>query len=461
MGAFTNSEQEAWAEASFGQADLGDRRRTRRAVLLAASMLRHPAASLPRQTGAWSATKAGYRFFDQEAVTLEALQTPHWQATREEARTRDVVLMIEDTSELDYTFHWDTEGLGPIGNGKGRGFLLHSTMAVDPDGVGEVLGLAYQMVFCREPQPQKKTETRTERKHRKRESHIWPTSVREVGASGTASRWILVADRGADTFETLEACEETRTDFLIRVAQSRRAALGHKADQPSGQLLDLARSLPASTSKDLALRARPKRKQRVAKLSIAFSDVTIFAPWLSDRKDGPLRCWLVRVWEENPPPKEDPIEWILLTSVSVKSKPMAVTMTDWYAMRWLVEEYHKCLKTGCSVEKRQLQEADRLKGCIGMLAVVAVRLLQLKLLAKAQPDLPAMKCAPRQHVEILAAYRQCSPQGWTVYEFWREVAKLGGFLGRKSDGEPGWQTLWRGWQQLDLMTLGAQLVTRQ
>ena len=132
MGAGAVSEAEVWAEEHFGQVELGDRRRTKRVVSLAASMLSHPAASLPRQTGNWSATKASYRLFNREAVTLEALQNPHWQATRHEAQRRGVVLMIQDTSELDYTFHWNTEGLEPIGNGKGRGFLLHSTLAVDP-----------------------------------------------------------------------------------------------------------------------------------------------------------------------------------------------------------------------------------------------------------------------------------------------------------------------------------------
>lgn len=448
-----------WAESNFGQTDLGDRRRTRRAVSLAASMLRHPAASLPRQAGTWAAAKASYRLFDQDAVTLDALQSAHWEFTRDEARRRNVVLMIEDTTELDYTYRGETEGLGPIGNGKGRGFLLHSTLAVDPRGTGEVLGLAYQMMLRRVPRD--KRETRTQRKQRQRESHVWPTSVRSVGASESKSRWIFVGDRAADSFETFEACEETDTDFLIRVAQNRRAALGHKADQPTGQLLDLVRSLPTSSSKELSIRTRPHRKKRVAKLSVAFSEVSVFAPWLNDRKVGPLRCWLVRVWEENPPPNEDAIEWVLLTSIAVESKESAVTVTDYYSMRWLVEEYHKCLKTGCSVEQRQLQTADRLEGCIGLLAVVAVRLLQLKLIAKSKPDSPAMKCAPREHVEVLAAFRGCSPQSWSVHEFWREVAKLGGFLGRKGDGEPGWQTLWRGWQQLDYMTLGARLVTRK
>jgi len=122
-----------------------------------------------------------------------------------------------------------------------------------------------------------------------------------------------------------------------------------------------------------------------------------------------------------------------------------------------VEEYHKCLQTGGVVERRQLQHADRLEAGIGMLAIVAVRLPQLKLRAKAEPDRPALQAASAEHARVLAAYRGRSAESWTVREFWREVAKLGGFLGRKSDRDPGWQTLWRGWQKLDLMTIGANL----
>lgn len=444
-----------WARQQFGEVELGDVRRTNRAVALAAGMARHPAASLPGQTGSWAGTKAAYRLFSQEEVTLDTLESPHWHATRQESQKRREVLMIQDTTELDFTLHWATRGLGPIGDGNGRGFLLHSTLAVDPEGVGEVLGLAYQMVFCRQPKPEQ--ETRTERKHRQRESHIWARSVREIGVGETDVRWIHVCDRGADNFEMFEACRQTGSEFLIRVVQNRRAGLGHEAEQPCGQLLELARSIPACAGKELSIRSRPKRKPRRAKLSVAFAPVTIFPPWLDRKTAGPLRCWVVRVWETDPPPEEEAIEWVLLTSVPVEEAETALTVIHWYSLRWLVEEYHKCLKTGCATEKRQLQEADRLEACVGVLVVVAVRLLQLKLHARAEPNRPATECAPRDHVEVLAAYRKRSVEGWSVSEFWREVAKLGGFLGRKSDGEPGWQTLWRGWQKLDLMTLGARL----
>jgi hypothetical protein len=136
---------------------------------------------------------------------------------------------------------------------------------------------------------------------------------------------------------------------------------------------------------------------------------------------------------------------------------VAVEVARWYSLRWLVEEYHKGLKTGCAVEARQMETGHRRAACTARLAIVAVRLLQLKLEARHAPQRPALAAGPVDPVQVLAAYREVRAADGSIYQFWREVAKLGGFLGRKGDGEPGWQTLWRGWQQLDLMTVGAQL----
>lgn len=448
-----------WAERHFGQVKLGDRRRTRRAVRVAGQMARHPAASLPEQAGAWPETKATYRLFGEEDVTFEALASQHWALTRQLAGTHDRVLLIQDTSCLDFSGHAAAKGLGPIGNNQGQGFMIHSTLAVRPEESGDILGMAYQMLFCRQATPEK--ETRSERKRRDRESQIWRTSIREVGSPAAGVQWIYVCDRYADDFETYETCREMGVDFVIRVAQSRRAAIGHEAAEPADGLLQLARSLPAAGGQRMRLRHRPRRQARWAKLLVAFAPVRVFPPRLGNRKAEPLACWVVRVWEVDPPEGEDPIEWVLLTSVATEDLEMALTIASWYSLRWLVEEYYKCLKTGCSTERRQLETAERLRACIGLLAVVAVRLLQLKQQARIAPDRPAASCAPNGHVQVLAAYLHRPVKGWTVREFWREVARLGGFLARKSDGEPGWQTIWRGWQKLDLLTLGADLAARK
>jgi hypothetical protein len=449
------ADPDSWAEQFFGQVELGDRRRTRRAVRVAAQMVRHPAASIPAQASSWSATKASYRLFSEEEVTFEALSAQHWALTRQAAGQYERILMIQDTSCLDFTGHPAADAMGAIGDHRGRGLMIHSTLAVNPEGPGEVLGLAYQALFCRQPTPDK--ETHTERKRRARESEIWRTSIREVGAAPAGRRWVHVCDRYADDFETFEACGQVGADFVIRAAQNRRAALGHEAREASDHLLELVRSWEPSGGKLLWVRSRPTRQARWAKLLVAFAPVTILPSWLAGRRAEPSRLWAVRVWEMSPPEDEEAIEWILLTTVPVPDLDKAVTIAFWYSLRWLIEEYYKCLKTGCSAEKRQLEEVERLRACIGILAVVAVRLLQLKQQARVHPERPARACAPQGHLAVLAAYLHRSVEGWTIREFWREVARLGGFLARKRDGEPGWQTIWRGWQRLDLMTLGAGL----
>jgi hypothetical protein len=418
-------------------------------------MARHPAASLPVQTGVWRETKAGYRLLAQDDVTFDALQAQHRAQTRAAAGPGPRTLLIQDTSELDFTHRRTAPDLGPIGDGGGRGFLLHSTLAVDPAGGGEVLGLADQKLFLRQPAPP--GETRTQRKQRPRESQVWAQSVAAVGRSPAGARWIHLADRGADDFGFFAACAAAEVGFLLRVYQDRRMAAGHAARQPENHLLAWARSLSAAGQTTLPVRTRPQRQRRIAQLCVAYGALTLFPPWLEREHAEPLRGWLVRVWEPDPPPGEEPIEWLLLTSEAVETTAAALESARCYSLRWLVEEYHKCLKTGCAVEARQMERGTRLAACTAVLAIVAVRLLQLKLEARHTPQRPALAAGPVDHVRVLAAYRGVRAEDWSIYQFWREVAKLGGFLARKGDGEPGWQTLWRGWQQLDLMTVGANL----
>jgi len=188
--------------------------------------------------------------------------------------------------------------------------------------------------------------------------------------------------------------------------------------------------------------------------------VTIFAPWLGKKEAAPLRLWAIRIWEADPPPDvEEPVEWMLITSLSIETLAEAAEAIGLYGFRWLIEEYHKCLKSGCAIEKKQLEEADRLEALLGIAAVVAVRLLAIKQQVKSRPQTPAVEHVEPMAVKVLCSWRKLKvkPQKLTLYEFWREVAKLGGFLGRCSDGEPGWQTLWLGWRELDLLTQGAKL----
>jgi len=472
-----------WAQRHFGQAALGDKRRTRRVVTYAAAAARAPSQSIPQQCGGWQRTKGAYRLFDQPAVSFDKVQAPHRRLTREAAAARSVVLWVSDTTTLSFP-HPDTRGLGPTSAG-GSGMLLHSTLAVDVSGGVDappfVLGLGHQQVWARPA-----AEGKAKVKAKEPESAKWRAGVEAVGTPppGGGVRWVHVGDSESDCWEALESCRERGSGFALRACQDRRAVAGHDDAPPDGAaaaaaegaaaaaaagsattLFDLLRRAPALGGKRLWVRGRRDREPRWARLAVSATPVTLFAPknWSDKphRKDkprpGPIRCWAVRVHEIDPPAGAEPVEWVILTDEPVADLSAALTVAFWYACRWLIEEYHKCLKSGCRVESRQLAEAGRLRTLLGVLAVVAVRLLQLKHQAKVDPDAPALGVIPARYVRTLAAHLKRSSEKMTTREFWRETARLGGFLGRKGDGDPGWLTLWRGWQQLETLTTGFEL----
>ena len=192
--------------------------------------------------------------------------------------------------------------------------------------------------------------------------------------------------------------------------------------------------------------------------------MTIYSPWFGtggSRTARPLCCWAVRVWEIDAPAGVQPLEWLLLSSQPVNDLADALRISSYYSLRWMIEEYHQCLKSGCKVEERQLETAERLGPFIGIATAVAARLLQLKNDARLTPDRPAMQCVDPQIVQLLAELIKVKPRELSIKRFTHEVAKLGGFMGRKSDGDPGWKTLWFGWKQLTLIHRGFLLAKEQ
>lgn len=451
-----------WAQRQFGSAELGDQRRTRRAVTYAAAAARAPSQSVPGQCGGqWKQSKGAYRLFDNPQVSHEKLQAPHRRQTLEAAAAAAVALWVSDTTTLSFD-HPHTSGLGGTSaGGRGQGMLVHSTLGVDvsggPDAPPVVLGLGAQQVWVRgqdEPKP---------------ESQKWAGGVGQVGVPPPGRRWVHVGDSESDCWEAIEACVERQSGFALRACQNRQVIAGHDAEKGERTtLFELLRKQPMLGGKRLWVRARKDREARWAKLAVSATPLTLLPPknWPDKphRKDRPrpdaIACWAVRVWEVEPPQGQEPIEWVILTDEPAADLEAAVRVVFWYSCRWLIEEYHKCLKTGCRVEQRQLEQAQRLQRLLGILAVVAVRLLQLKHQAKVNPDAPARRVVPEAYVKTLAAYLKRPPGKLTTREFWRETARLGGFLGRKGDGDPGWLTLWRGWEHLETLSLGVELAKR-
>ncbi len=259
-----------WAEQTFGTVDLGDRRRTRRAISMAACIMRRPSASLPVQMRILPALKAAYRLLERDVVTQQALSSPHWYQTRHQAHRQPLVLLIQDTTEVDYTPHPATTGLGPIGDNRGRGYLLQTVLAVVPTP-RQVLGVAYQEPFLRQPAPDHKVGA-AKRRTRERESQVWLRAVQAVGTVPPESTWVHVGDRYADIFDFMEACQQQGGHFLVRAAQERRVQTD---DTTVTYLLTFARSLPALDQQAMAIPARRGHKARQTVVSIAFQAILL------------------------------------------------------------------------------------------------------------------------------------------------------------------------------------------
>ncbi len=453
-----------WAQMNFGNCQLGDKRRTRRLVQVAADVANNPSASFPDQMQTWGDVKAAYQLFDRDDVTFEAIARPHWELTR--ARTAGRYLVLGDTTELDFGSHRDVPDLGPTGNGGGRGFLLHNALLVAAESQ-ELIGLAGQTIHYRPQQRQaSKKEHSAARLRRPRESDVWGIVIDQVGPPPADVQWIHVLDRGGDNFEVFCHLQQQRGDWVVRAAKLNRYVLTGP-DEKRMKLADELPQLELLGSYELSLRARPQQPARTAKLEVRGGALKMpvphhRSPWVRQLNPQPIAMHVLTVVEVDPPPGVEPISWVLLTSLPVVTFDEAWTVLAYYEARWLIEEYHKALKSGCRVEARQLKTAGRLEAMVGLMSVSAVRLLQLKSLARTSPDVPAQRVVPRVWLEMLNAARKGLQrvQDLTVGQFWREVAKLGGFLGRKHDGDPGWITIWRGWQKLNHFVHGATLASK-
>jgi hypothetical protein len=319
-----------------------------------------------------------------------------------------------------------------------------------------VLGCAYQRPFLRIPAP--KGETRAQRRKREKETDVWQQCARQLGPSSSASIRVHVADRGADIFEFLQGCGSMQTHFVVPATQDRRV----QTQQGSLRLLfEQVRSPPSEERRPFELSARHGHPARSTTVHVSWTHLERLPPRHAPglNKLPALPVWVVRVWEEEAPEGEEPLEWILLTSLPCRTAELAWQRAEWYRARWRVEDYHHCLKTGCRIEERQVQSADRLMRLLGLLSPLAVRLLQVRDLSRQAPECPAHLVIEPETLTVLAAHVGLSPSTMTLGTFWREVARMGGYLARRGDGPPGWKTIWKGWLHLQALLAGVQLAS--
>jgi hypothetical protein len=446
-----SAEASDWAWREFADAAVGDRRLRRRLVSVAEDFYARPQANLPQACGTRAKTKAAYRLLDHDQLSLPQLLAGHHASTVERMGEHPVVLAVQDTTTLNYGSHLDTDGLGPIGSQKNgaQGLLLHDTMAFTPQGVP--LGLLDVQLWARPPEAFGKRAQRSRLPIEQKESQKWLHSFAAAAAAQRElphTQVVSIGDREADIYELFQLAlsRQDHPQLLVRAEQDRRVDNGQKLWQTvAAQAIVGYQAVQASR--------RRGRAARVARLAVRFAEVELQPPKNRPHLGSPLRIWAVLAREEEPPPGVEPLEWMLLTTLPVHTAEQAAEKLLWYTQRWQIEVYHRTLKSGCRIEERQLATAQRLENCLAIDMVVAWRILRLVRLGREVPDLPCTVYFDDLQWKALYGFLHRTPippaQPPTLRQAIRMVASLGGFLGRKGDGEPGTKSIWLGLQRLD------------
>ena len=451
-------EEADWVLEEFGSVDLGDQRRSDRLLEVVTRLARRPDGSIPQASGGdWASLKATYRLLENPAVTHEALLAGHVASTWERvaASGAAVVLAIQDTSELDFTTHAATSGRGQVGNAYGRGLLAHSTLACTPEGVP--LGLLAQAVWARPPSSGQSKAARKKRPVAEKESAKWLAGLEAVVAGraqagpATLPPLVVVSDAESDVYAYFAAPRPTGVDLLVRAAQDR---LTGAEKRPLVRLRALLAAQPASPPETVVVPRHPGQPARTAHVVLRFTALTLPAP--KGQHGEPVALWAVGVQEVDPPTGVEPLDWLLLSSVPVRTLDDAQERVRWYRVRWTIEVWHHVLKSGCAFEQRQLASAAALTRALALYDVIAWRILYGTLLARVAPDVPCTVLLEVQEWQALycAVHRTPTPPSSppSLGQARRWLAELGGFVGRTGDGEPGVLVLWRGLSRLVDMT---------
>lgn len=440
-----------WAEQEFGGANLGDRRWSRRLIEMGRSFYARPQANIPLACGRAGA-KAAYRFLSHGKVRMEEILAPHYESTVRRIAEQKVVLAVQDTTSFNYSTHPALEGQGLIGTHADgpKGIWMHDTMAFTPEGLP--LGLVDVQLWVRDAKDLGKRAKRKELPIEAKESNKWLKSFRaaqRVQNQCPQTTVISVGDREADVYELFVLAQSSPENpkLLVRAERARLVADGQQ-----GLWEYLERQAVSATQVFEVPRTR-KHPKRQAALEVRYAAVELRPPQ-SKKNLGPVRMWAVLAREIETPQGVEPLEWMLLTTLEVSNAEQALEKLRWYAKRWGIEVFHKTLKSGCRIEERQLATVPRIENCLAIDLVVAWRVMRLTMLGRATPDVACTMFFEEHEWKALYAFvgrglHAIPDHTPSLRDAQRTVARLGGFLGRKGDGEPGVKSIWIGLQRLD------------
>jgi len=438
------------ANGNFADLRLNDRLR-----LLVAGLAKNPQLSLPRAFDS-AGLEGAYRFFSNFRVMPADILGPHTQATRDRAAGSDF-LVVHDTTDFSFRHDGERQGLGRIKKDVATGrqaFFLHASLVVAADGSRRPLGVAAIQTWVRGAGQSGLEYLR------------WEEQCRKASADLNGhQRAIHVMDREADDYQMFDALIRDGHRFVARSLNDRIV----ETEEGQSKLRATLRLAPAVAERDVQLTRRrsknntrtdkshPPRSQRNARLLYAAAPVTLRRPLskrlLNTSPPATLDINVVHVWEPNPPDGHEPVEWFLLTTEPINSPEQQLAIVDHYRARWVIEEYFKALKTGCGLEKRQLEDYESLVNLLAVFAPIAYQLLLIRSEARRAPDEDGKKVLPPEHLEVLRVMGRLKlSENPTNREIYFAVAALGGHI--KYNGDPGWQTLAFGYEQLATLTAG-------
>jgi hypothetical protein len=421
-----------------------------------AVLAEHPGESIPEASESGSDSQSIYRFWSNKRVSAQQILASHRGSVVKRMQRHEVVLAIQDTTDLNFSGLKQTQGLGFINQTAQQGIKVHSNFAVS--GEGEPLGLLHQYTWNRKERSGKRGKRSTKATSNK-ESQRWLDGLKasEVGVP-EALVLVHVADREADIFDLFSLPRRTNSQLLIRVQHNR------KVQHELGYLIAAIEQAPVLGECVITLKRNPNRPERSADLSVRGMEVTIEVPQHHKTPQAqPVSLNLLLVQEVNHRTDDKPIYWLLLTSLPINTFEAAWQCVRWYSLRWLIERFHFTLKSGCKIEALQLERVERLCKALATYSIVAWRLMWLTYQARLFPDASCQGVLQTAEWKLLR--RKFEPMNRsqkppTLHQALRWIAQLGGFLARKGDGEPGLKTLWRGIGKLHHMLQGAQLMAK-
>ena len=424
----------SWAAEEFATVELGDKRLNKRLIKIIDRFSDKPTASIPGACNGWAETQAAYRLLGQEGMSCWDILEPHFACTEARARQHPVVLCLQDTTELDFNGQ-NIAGLGPLSYETQRGMYLHPTLWVTPQR--EPLGVGDAWMWARE------SKDAQGKRGGISESKRWTEGLErlcESAARMPQTRLVYVADREADTLEMMQCAHAmgNPVDWLIRSKHNRVLPEG-------GKLWAAVYQKPMLGEIEFELGQRQGQAARWVRQQVRVCSVE-----LKDGKGGLMRVSCLIAQEINAPAGVKLIEWRLLTNRECTTLEQATELIEWYRARWEIEIFFNVLKNGCRVQALQLGSMAKIELALAIYMVVAWRLVRLTRLARTHPDLPCDELFDELEYQgaFILAKKPVPTTPPTIREMIRQIAMLGGFLGRKGDGEPGVKTLWQGFARL-------------